>query len=92
MLDAVAFFKLRNISLTNHGVMRFSQRETRATFQQALKAYNTGRLYYDPLHNQFIRFDNQTGVYVALTAPRGGKIDSVMQGEPLSRWRHVPYQ
>jgi hypothetical protein len=81
------------INITEHALARLQGRLPRGVTQEAvLKAYNHGRLYYDPLSKKYIRYDPQTQVAVVVTNPSRGRIWTVFEGMPSSRWQHVRWR
>jgi RHS repeat-associated protein len=75
------------IQYTSHAAGRILGREARGVTEDLVfKTYRQGRLYYDPLHKSYIRYDPTTGVTVSVTKPVGGVITSAFEGNPASRW------
>lgn len=88
-----SYFETRGISIGPHALRSIAGRPNRGvTPESALRAYNTGRLFYDRARGHFIRRDSQTGVFVVLTGPRGGQIRSAAEGPISPRWNPVPYR
>jgi len=88
-----SFFEQRGIAVSPHALRNIVERADRGvTPQSVLNAYNRGRVFYDARHDTYIRRDSQTGVYVAVTSPRGGQILTATQGDVLGRWNPVPYR
>ncbi|MEM4725183.1 MAG: polymorphic toxin-type HINT domain-containing protein, partial [Candidatus Hadarchaeum sp.] len=81
------------IDLHPHALDRLQGRFSRGVTQdRVLNAYNRGRLYYDPPNKRYIRYDPQTSVAVVVTKPSGGRIWTVFEGTPSSRWQHVRWR
>jgi len=90
---AHSYFEARGISVGPHALRSIAGRPTRGiTPETALRAYNTGRLFYDYSSGYFVRRDSQTGVYVVITSPRGGRIMTAAEGAISPRWNPVPYR
>lgn len=93
MEAAQATFRRLGIPIEGHALRRIGERGDRGVdTQSTIRAYNTGRVFYDPLHRNYIRRDSQTGVIVSVSAPTGGSIITVYQGPASSRWNPVPYR
>ncbi|MDX2058915.1 MAG: RHS repeat-associated core domain-containing protein, partial [Gemmatimonadales bacterium] len=70
-----------------HFSRRLAGRESRGiTGQNALDAYNRGRVFYDPESGRYIRHDSKTGVSIVVTKPSGGKAITVFEGAPSPDW------
>lgn len=52
--------------------------------EQAFKAWKSGKSYYDPVNDSYIRYDPKTGTAVVLT--EDGIPKSVYEGGPGQDW------
>jgi len=91
-----SLFAKRGIKLDPHALDRLAQRTAsgRLTEQDALRAYDRGRLFYNPDGDvKWIRWDPQTGATVAVSAPRGGYVKTIYeQARPSSNWVPQPFR
>ena len=86
-------FERAGIQTHPHFLHRVNTRGNRGISErEALNAYNSGRLFYDPKYKTFIRYDSKTGIAVATTQPTGGTALSVFEGPPSPRWQHVRWR
>lgn len=90
--EAKAFAKA-GIETTEHFRLRLAARGSRGiTERAALRAYNRGRLYFDPQTKNYIRHDSRTGISVVVDKPSGGIAISVFEGRPSADWIPVPWR
>ena len=88
-----SYFETRGISVQPHGLRSIAERPNRnVSPETALRAYNNGRVFYDPPSGYFIRRDSQTGVFVVVTSPTGGQIISAAEGHIRPRWNPIRYR
>jgi RHS repeat-associated protein len=86
-------FAKAGIKVTEHFLHRLAQRVTRGvTEDAALRAYNRGRLYYNPRTRNYVRYDPQTGVAVVVDKPSGGTAITVFEGSPSPDWVLIPWR
>ena len=86
-------FSKNNIRVTRHFLKRLRQRAVRGvTDKNALKAYNKGKVFYDPKSKNFIRHDPQTRVSVVVDKPTNGKVITVFEGKPSPTWNIVKWR
>ena len=79
-------FQNVNIDITEHGLNRVLGRASRGvTVENTINTYKTGKLYYDPQENTYIRFKNRIAVSYDVNS---GKIVNVQtQNKPTGRWK-----
>jgi RHS repeat-associated protein len=86
-------FARAGINVTQHFLHRLAQRASRGiTEEVALRAYNRGRLFYNPNTGNYIRYDSQTGVAVVVDKPTGGTAITVFEGNVSPDWIPVPWR
>ena len=86
-------FDKAGIDVTEHFNHRLAQRGSRGvTPEGALRAYNKGRLYYNPKSANYIRYDSQTGISVVVDKPSNGTIITVFEGNPSPDWNPVKWR
>jgi hypothetical protein len=86
-------FDKAGIETTPHLLKRLATRRNRGiTEQNALEAYQNGRLYFDTEKKTYIRYSSRTGVAVVTDAPSNGKAISVFEGGVSPRWIPVPWR
>jgi hypothetical protein len=86
-------FAKAGIKVTDHFLHRLTQRASRGiTEKAALRAYNRGRLFYNPTTKNYIRHDSQTGISVVVDKPSGGTAITVFEGNPSLDWIPVRWR
>ena len=93
--DCFAFFAKNNIHVQNHAIGRILYRNNTRGITDAgiIKAYTKGTLYYNPSTKNYIRYDNATGVAVAVDAPvRGSVVTVFQQNNPSPKWVYVRWR
>lgn len=86
-------FAKAGIKVTDHFLGRLVQRGSRGISEAAaLRAYNRGRLCYNPATKNYIRHDSTTGISVVVDKPSGGTAITVFEGNPSPDWVHVPWR
>jgi len=87
-------FLRAGIPTTRYFQLRLIQRvaQGRLTERAAVRAYRSGRLFFDPKSTNFIRHDSRSRVSVVVTKPTNGKAINVFEGAPSPRWIHVRYR
>ena len=92
-MEAGGLFEKAGIATTQHFRGRVIGRAARGiTESGALDAYRNGRLYYDPVSRNFIRYSSRTGISVVTDAPSGGRAITVFEGKPSPNWNPVPWR
>jgi len=78
-------FQEAGVDATEHGLNRVLGRSSRGvTVENTIDTYKTGKLYYDPQENTYIRFKD--GVAVSYDISSGKIINVQTQNKPTGRW------
>ncbi|WP_081752885.1 RHS repeat-associated core domain-containing protein [Kallotenue papyrolyticum] len=86
-------FAKAGIKVTDHFLKRLAKRASRGVTEElALRAYNKGRLFYNPKTKNFIRYDPQSGVAVVVDSPSGGTAITTFEGNISPDWVSVPWR
>jgi hypothetical protein len=86
-------FDKAGIQTTVHFRNRLAGRANRGiTAENALDAYQNGRLYYNQATGNYIRHSSRTNVSVATDKPTGGTAITVFEGKASSTWNPIKWR
>ncbi len=78
-------FQESGVNITEHGLNRVIGRANRGvTVENTIDTYKTGKLYYDPQENTYIKFKD--GVAVSFDINSGKIVNVQTQSKPTGRW------
>ena len=78
-------FKDANVDITEHGLNRVLGRASRGvTVENTIDTYKSGKRYYDPQENTYIKFKD--GVAVSYDINSGKIVNVQTQSKPAGRW------
>lgn len=84
-----------NIKISSHGSdqLRLRIRQGRVTEAGVVRTFCFGRLFWDPLHRNYARYDYMTQTVVAITRPERGTIKTVYDDKkPPSRFEPIRWR